>query len=291
MLLKNKNISIQKTLLFIHLILISSFVKAGAFEQLFAPESVLQEAWLAYNKTSTQKIDHSVWNYFLEKNVTQSDDRINRIAYASISDADKAKLKSYLELMQKILISEFNRDEQLAYWINLYNATTVNVVINHYPVKSIRDIDISPGLFSDGPWGKKLLKIEGRALSLNDIEHGILRPIWKDARIHYAVNCASISCPDLSERAYSAENINEQLDTAATRYISHPRAVRFTDEGIIVSSIYSWFQKDFGERESDVIKHLQHYANHDMTNKLSGIEFFEGDDYDWSLNDAKSSNK
>ena len=277
---------VSKILLSVIFMLMPVVVNAGAFEQLFAPASELQETWLAHNQRSTQKVNHQDWNDFLANNVVLADDGINRIAYATVSKQDKEKLQSYIAAMQKVPVSQLTRDEQLAYWINLYNAVTVSVVLEHYPVATIRDIDISPGFFADGPWGKKLLNVEGKALSLNDIEHGILRPIWKDPRIHYAVNCASVSCPDLSATAYSAENMSQQLDNAAVRYIAHPRAVRFTDEGVIVSSIYSWFQHDFGMQESDVIKHIQQYASRDVANKLNGTMFFAGDEYDWSLNDS-----
>ncbi len=90
------------------------------------------------------------------------------------------------------------RAEQFPFWINLYNALTVKVVLDHYPVEIIRDIDISPGLFADGPWGKKLVTVEGEALSLDDIEHRILRPIWKDPRLHYVLNCAALGVPIFS---------------------------------------------------------------------------------------------
>jgi len=286
MLSKHRNLLTCKLFLFLCLFFYSLFANAGAFEKLFAPESILQKEWLAHDNESTQKIKHNDWNDFLSRYVELGSDGINRVAYASVSKQDNAALQSYIDAMQNISISRFNRDEQLAYWVNLYNAVTVNIVLMHYPVESIRDIDISPGFFSDGPWGKKLLNVENRKLSLNDIEHGILRPIWKDARIHYAVNCASVSCPNLSNKAYLAGEINQQLEEAARQYIAHPRAVRFIEEGVVVSSIYSWFQSDFGEKESDVIKHIQSYAEDEMVNRLNGIQFFADDEYNWSLNDV-----
>ena len=275
----------HRQILYLALIFLPLVVNAGALEQLFAPEAKLQEVWLTHNSQSKQKVDHAEWGSFLKNNIKQASDGINRIAYALVSEADKNKLQNYINSMQDVLISEFSRDEQLAYWINLYNAITVNVVLNYYPVTTIRDIDISPGFFADGPWGKKLVRVENREISLNDIEHGILRPIWKDARIHYAVNCASISCPDLSMTVYSAATINQDLNVAAKKYIAHPRAVHFTEQGLIVSSIYSWFQKDFGKQEVDVIKHIQQYASSELADKLEGVRFFDGDEYDWSLND------
>ena len=98
-----------------------------------------------------------------------------------------AALNAYVENLSRMPINDFNRAEQKAFWINLYNALTVKVVLAAYPVKSIRDIAISPGLFARGPWGKKLIEIDGETVSLNDIEHRILRPIWRDPRLHYAL--------------------------------------------------------------------------------------------------------
>lgn len=265
-----------------------ALANAGALERIFAPKAELWDVWLAHNDTSHETINHQDWDDFLKHTVRAGSDGITRIAYAGISGAERDRLHGYIEAMQAIRISDFSRNEQLAYWINLYNAVTVDTVLAHYPVKSIRDIDISPGFFSDGPWGKRVLNIEGSALSLNDIEHRILRPVWKDPRVHYALNCASIGCPNLRRHAYTAASIEEQLDVAAREFIAHPRAVRFTDEGVYVSSIYSWFQQDFGETEADVIKHIQGYASTATANKLKGIEHIAGDDYDWSLNDASA---
>ncbi len=261
-------------------------VNASALERLFAPKSDLWNIWLAHDASSHGNIDHKSWDEFLKNNIKENHDGITRIAYANLSGTDRNALHSYIESMQAVRISDFNRDEQLAYWINLYNAVTVDIILTHYPVKSIRDIDISPGLFADGPWGKKLLNIEGKKLSLNDVEHRILRPVWKDARVHYAVNCASLGCPNLRPHAYTADSVDEQLDVAAREYIAHPRGVSFTDKGIYVSSIYSWFQQDFGDNEVDVIKHIQNYMDIDSANSLGSLESITGYNYDWSLNDA-----
>ena len=257
---------------------------AGALEQLFAPTADLWADWQAHRESSIQQVDHAAWDRFLADNVQRGDDGINRIDYEKVSQADRQGLQAYLSAMQSVRISDYNRDQQLSYWINLYNATTVEVVLKHYPVESIRDIDISPGLFADGPWGKALLTIEGRAVSLNDIEHRILRPIWKDARIHYAVNCASLGCPNLQPVSFSVNRINQQLDSAAREYVNHSRGVRVEGEDLYVSSIYSWFQVDFGKTEAEVIKHLQLYARPELARQLNGIEFFTDDHYDWSLN-------
>ncbi len=170
---------------------------ALSIEALFAPSAKLWERWIAHDPNATAGIDHGTWNRFLKTYVSDGDDGVYRVAYGRVTGADKRVLEDYVAGLAATPISGYARAEQLAYWINLYDALTVKVVLDHYPVDSIRDIDISPGLFADGPWDRKLVEIEGEDVSLNDIEHRILRPIWRDPRIHYAVNCASIGCPDL----------------------------------------------------------------------------------------------
>ena len=162
----------------------------------------------------------------------------------------------------------------------------MTVVLDHYPVDGIRDIDISPGLFADGPWDKKLVEIEGEAVSLNDIEHRILRPVWRDPRIHYAVNCAAIGCPNLQPTAYTAANTDALLDEAARAYVNHPRGARVEDGKLIVSSIYVWFQDDFGGDNAGVIHHLTRHADAGLRTQLSGVASIYTHHYDWLLNDT-----
>ena len=129
------------------------------------------------------------------------------------------------------------------------------------------------------------MNINDESLSLNDIEHRILRPIWQDARLHYAVNCASIGCPNLATTAYTADNVNEMLDAAAVAYINHPRGVTVNNGRLKISSIYDWFAIDFGDNEAAIIAHLQQYANEELRAQLNEIADISDYDYDWSLND------
>ena len=152
-------------------------------------------------------------------------------------------------------------------------------------MKSIRDIDISPGFFADGPWGAKLLKVEGEEIALDDIEHRILRPIWKDPRTHYAVNCASLGCPNLAPHAYTAAFMEGLLDEGARAYVNHPRAAHVRDGLLEVSSIYKWFASDFGG-ESGVLAHLGRYANRELADELAAHKSVDAYRYDWTLNDA-----
>ena len=260
--------------------------QANALERLFAPKAERWAFWDVQDAGSTLQIEHSEWDSFLRQHVLPGEDGINRVPYSRVSDTDRQQLKHYIASLEQLPIRRYSREQQMAYWINLYNALTVDVILQHYPVNSIRDIDISPGFFADGPWGKKLLTIEGQAVSLNDIEHRILRPLWQDPRLHYALNCASLGCPNLSSSAFHADTLDAMLDQGATAYVNDPRGVMVNNGKLYVSSIYSWFRGDFGGSDTAVIDHLKLYAAPDLQNTLYAIEHIAGDDYNWSLNDA-----
>lgn len=253
-----------------------------------APEADLLERWTAHDDTSAATIEHAAWTGLLGEYLHEDDEDVTRLDYGGVEAADRERLDRYIERLEGVSISEYSRAEQFAYWVNLYNAVTVDVVLEHYPVESIRDIDISPGWFSSGPWGAKLVTVEGEQLSLDDIEHRILRPIWSDPRIHYAVNCASVGCPDLQPEAFTAADMEDQLDRAARGYVNDRRGFTIDDNNdLIVSSIYHWFQEDFGDSELHVIKHLQEYADESGAAMIERRTEYDGHRYDWSLNDVE----
>lgn len=253
-----------------------------------APEPELWPRWQAHDPDSLVTVDHAVWDRLLGAYVKPHADGVTRFDYAGLQAADRDALDSYIAALSATPVSTLNRDEQFAYWTNFYNALTIQVVVDHYPVDSIRDIDISPGLFSSGPWGKDLVTVEGEALSLDDIEHRILRPIWQDPRIHYGVNCASIGCPNLIATAYTAENIDGLLTANAKAYVNHPRGVTVEDGALTVSKIYSWFDEDFGGTEAGVIAHLRKYAAPELLAQLANIDDVADYEYDWALNDGSA---
>jgi hypothetical protein len=251
-----------------------------------APKAVLWERWTAHDPGANIGIDHGAWGLFLRRYLKIGSDGVNRIAYGEVTPEDAAALQRYIANLAATPISSYARPEQMAYWLNLYNALTVQVILDHYPVESIRDIDISPGFFSDGPWGKKLLTIEGESVSLDDIEHQILRPIWRDPRIHYGVNCASIGCPNLQPVPFEVDQLDRQLDQAAIDFVNHERGVDIRDGRARTSSIYAWFEEDFGGNDEGVIAHLKAFAEPNLAMKLEEIDRLAGHDYDWRLNDA-----
>ena len=249
-----------------------------------SPPPVLIPMWDAHDAANTKAMDHSIWEEMLETYVNdQHPSGINRFDYSSLKSStnDLEKLKGYLLTQSNIDPRMFSRDVQLAYWINLYNALTIWVVTNDFPVDSIRDI--KSGILTFGPWEKELITVAGESLTLDKIEHGILRPIWQDPRIHYAVNCASLGCPNLAKRVYRADNLEELLEQSAKDYVNHPRGARIVDGELHVSSIYEWFQIDFGGNVAGVVAHLRRYAKPELAKALARFDDFK-DEYDWTLN-------
>ncbi|MEL6482072.1 MAG: DUF547 domain-containing protein [Pseudomonadota bacterium] len=228
--------------------------------------------------------DHSAWGGILAKHLrTGTRSGVALFDYAG-AQGDRSSLQRYLEAMQAVEPTALSSGAAFAYWVNLYNAVTIDLVLGAYPVDSIREVN--GGLFNTGPWTDDVVRVGGQDLSLDDIEHGILRPVWRDPRIHYAVNCASIGCPDLAAKPFTAGALEPMLEAGARAYVAHPRGATVTGGGIVASSIYDWFEEDFGGNEAGIIAHLKAYAPKAKAAEIgnaSGIDDFR---YDWSLNDA-----
>ena len=250
-----------------------------------APKADLWAKWLTQDGSSTIRVDHSPWQHFLARYAKTDADGDVRLDYAAVSATDRTGLDGYLASLAGVTVTSLRRQQQLAYWVNLYNALTVAVILQNYPVASIRDIDDSPGIFSDGPWGRKRLTIEGKALSLDDIEHRILRPIWRDPRLHYVLNCASVGCPNQLLQPFQAANAEATLEAAAKAFINSPKGVAVIEGDLVVSQLYEWYGQDFGD---DLIAHLQRYADPDLAKALKQIKRIAAYRYDWSLNDWMS---
>ena len=253
---------------------------------LAAPSSALLEFWNASDETNAETIDHSAWQNLLTAYLSSHPSGVNRFDYAALkaSDEDRTKLADYLAHLQAHDPRTYARAEQKAYWINFYNALTVQVVVNAYPVDSIRDIHES-WIPLSGPWDDVHATVAGQELTLNNIEHGILRPIWRDNRIHYAVNCASYGCPNQSPAVFTAANTEELLDASARAYINHPRGVDFVDDDfLMISSIYNWYVEDFGNSQETVLAHLIQYAEAGLAARLKDFAGSVDYEYDWNLN-------
>ncbi len=247
-----------------------------------APQAELWPRWEQHNPGSTQIVNHSEWDWFLQKYlVTDDPSGIHLVDYSRVNSADKVRLQSYITSLESTPVSRLNRNEQVAFWVNMYNAVTIHLILDNYPLKSIRDIR--------RPWDTALVRVENEQLTLNDIEHRILRPIWQDPRIHYVVNCASLGCPNLLPLAYTGENWEQLFERAAREFINHPRAVDFSGNRPVFSSIYNWYAVDFGNSVPSLVSHLRQYADGQTARVLS--EFSQGGygrvryEYDWNLNE------
>ncbi|MGR5176765.1 DUF547 domain-containing protein [Vibrio mediterranei] len=239
-----------------------------------APKSELWSYWDNSDETSTQVVSHQAWQTFLnEYLVTEGENTLVR--YVRVSPNDKQALKGYLSSLAKLDPRRLNRAEQYAYWVNLYNAATVDLILDNYPVRSITKLG---GFLSFGPWGEDIISVTGQTLTLNDIEHRILRPIWNEPRTHYAVNCASLGCPNLQIQAFTADNTETLLEQAANAFVNSSKGASIQGDTLILSSIYDWFGADFAQ-EGGALKHMAKYRP-DLANFKGKIKY----DYNWNLN-------
>jgi hypothetical protein len=249
-----------------------------------APKADLWGYWNQADESSGRSIDHSAWSTLLEQYVSTDPSGTALVDYAALKKADAETLESYINSLISVDPRSLRLDEQMAYWINLYNALTVQVVLDAYPVSSIKKV--KGGFFNSGPWDETLAKVAGKPVTLNDIEHRILRPIWKDKRIHYAVNCAAIGCPNLAMTAYLPNQLDSQLDDAASIFINQAKGVEKKGEGrFTLSSIYDWYSADFGSQKA-LFEHLSKFSEKPLLEageSPSKIDY----EYDWSLNDRK----
>jgi hypothetical protein len=252
----------------------------------FAAEPEPWLMWQVADERNVETIDHSLWQNFLDVAVVRDETlQLNLLRYRALTDKQLALLSDYLAWLQSIDPRSYNRAEQMAYWINLYNALTVKVVLDHPNEDSIRDM--GAGWFSFGPWQDQLAIVVDQPLTLDDIEHRILRPLWQDRRIHYAVNCASIGCPELAASAYTGGNLAVSLTAAEAAYIKHPRGVAFDAQGgLVLSALYEWYLQDFAADEDALLEYLANHSDPATAVRLRAYAGKIGYSYDWSLNSA-----
>lgn len=249
-------------------------------ERSFVPKSDLIDVrFLKSDEESTIIVDHTPWAILLSEIVVEGDDGINRVRYGTFSEDQRATLDSYIEALSGVDPATLSKAAQLAFWINLYNAETIALILDNYALSSIRDID--------APWDQPVTVIDGIPLSLNDIEHRIIRPVFNDPRIHYAVNCASIGCPNLAADAYTGENIEEFLTMAARAYVNHPRGISVDKGRITASKIYGWYRDDFGDNDAEILSHIRAFAAPALLERLQDKKKISRYRYDWDLNEAK----
>lgn len=207
----------------------------------------------------------------------------NRVDYNGVK-ARMGELKAYIASLEAANPAAMSRNEAHAYWINLYNAKTLEVVAEAFPVKSIKDIDLGGALFGGGPWKARIMKVSGREISLDNIEHDIVRPLFSDPMSHYGLNCASYSCPNLARRAFTGANVDALLKENAEAYVGHERGVSIKNGRITASKIYDWYAGDFGG-EGKLKDHWASLANEKKAAEIAAASIGRYT-YDWSINAA-----
>lgn len=261
---------------------IFSLIVAGIYVlSLRANEQNMMHFWDQENSANSSTIDHGPWQSILDNYVIKDHSGINRVDYEALVD-DVALLEDYIQSLSSIDPRGYGKQEQMAYWINFYNALTVKLIVENYPVDSITELGKNKLAF--GPWDDNLAIVTGQTLTLNDIEHRILRAIWTDHRIHFAVNCASIGCPNLQTRAFTSKNLEDLLGQGAIEYLTHSRGLRFESETLVLSSIFDWYTNDFGANEQELFATLSQYlpsgVGRDLEQYSGSIRY----EYDWTLN-------
>lgn len=224
--------------------------------------------------------DYSQWSKVLKSNTNLVESQVY-VDYATLKKHPEELLQftETLRELTEVEFKEFSKDQQLAFWINAYNALTIEWVIRHYPVKSIKDTTT----FISSPWSKQFFKIFNKDMSLDDIEHKTIRKNFKEPRIHFALNCASYSCPSLFQEAFIAKKLEEQLEQTAKNFMSDKNKNYFSgqDKTLYISRIFNWYGADFNAKYKGYMNFIKRYIKTPTTFATEWL------DYDWSLNDKK----
>lgn len=271
----------------------TALLTGALFSHVYAADNVVNNA-----QESVQSSIHATWETLLQKNISAIDNGNSTAVNYAAFKSERAKLKSYLDQLGKVSQAEFDAwstSKQLAFLINAYNAWTVEFILTKYPdLDSIKDL----GSFFNSPWDKEFIPLFGKTISLNDIEHGLIRGSdrYNDPRIHFAVNCASIGCPALLEEAYTGDKLEQQLTDQTIRFLADTSRNYIKGNNFYMSSIFKWYGDDF-EKGFRGTKSIQSFvslyadvltltdAQKAALNKASlKIKFL---DYDWNLNAIK----
>ena len=230
----------------------------------------------------SEGFDHSHSSYAIVLNTYVKDGLVN---YASLKSNPK-QLDLYLSQLSSVTEGDFKqwtRDQQLAYLINLYNAQILRLIIDHYPIESIKDIR--------DPWDQNIVSLFGNKITLNALEHGIIRKNYDEPRVHFALVCAAMGCPKLPEQPFIASKLSMQLDEQGKNFLadSDKNSVDFKSQTIYLSQIFQWFQEDFVKNTGSVVAFIKPYLSPQVSRKLYEEDFkIIYTNYDWSLNEIAS---
>lgn len=224
--------------------------------------------------------EYATWDSLLAKYY----DSTRGMNYAALKARDATTLRNLRQRMAQVDVSKLTRDEQLAYWINLYNINVVGIVVDHYPVKSIRDISTDP-IRRLNVFEKPSVPFGTGKISLDEIEHKRIRERFRDPRIHFVINCAARSCPSMPAKAIRGATLNEVLDQQTRHFLSDVRVELKGGVTVVhASRIMDWFKEDFEKWGGGTVSFLRRYLPAAKQKQLNGKVRVEYTDYDWSLN-------
>lgn len=223
---------------------------------------------------------HETWSKALKQNTKEVDGQV-LVNYKKIKKHPE-QLLAYLDELESVtkdVFAKFSKKQKLAFWINAYNAYTIQLIIKNYPIKSIKDI----GSIFSSAWSKDFINLLGKKLSLDDIEHETIRKKFKEPRIHFAVNCASISCPSLLQEAYNSEHLEAQLNFSAKRFLTNKNKNYYskTEKAFYLSKIFKWYGADFNAKYKGYVNFVKKYLTAPNNTPVEWL------DYDWTLNEFK----
>jgi hypothetical protein len=248
-----------------------------------APKADYWQYWDKSREDNSSTVNHSELDYILRTYVvTGHPSGINRFRYGMVSRGHKKRLEDYIASTAEIDPRNYSKQEQLVYWLNLYNALTINLVLDNYPVDSIKNI--KTGRAGIEPWDMKLVKVANTRLTLNDIEHRILRPIWQDHRIHFGLVCASLGCPNIQPAAFTSVNSRKLLSAAGREFVRHHRGLHLQNGKLQLSRIFDWYEGDFAANRKTLLKVFAHYAEDRTALYLLGFKGEFSYNYDWRIN-------
>ena len=236
--------------------------------------------------------DHSLFDQVLQEYVNDQ----GLVHYATLAE-NRAQLDSYVDSLGLYSPASHpdrfpTREHELAYWINAYNAFTLRGVIDAYPIGSVMDAFVSSGFFN-----RQTFVAGGREMTLDHIENQIIRPTYQEPRIHFAVNCAALSCPQLDNRAFTAPDLDARLEQGLTRFAQDPNHVRLQGKQLYLSKLLDWYGEDFSvwfppdrpnpENMPTIVNYLHPYLPPDLAAGLTEDIAIKYNEYDWTLNEAK----
>ena len=269
-----------------HFLILSTSLAMGAC----APGSInyvgtTWHFWEEYDSVSDRFVDHRVWGYLLSKHIRLGADGVNRVAYGDFTPEDRRHLDVYIKSLADFSYETLNRKEQYAYWLNLYNALVIKLILSRYLILSINDIKFESNLFRSSPFNKTLVRIKGIPLSLANIRNDILSNLFVDPRLHYGLCDAAIGSPKLQSKPFTGDRVDRMLDGAALDFVNHPRGVLIKEDIIQLSGLYRRYSADFGKNRVALIRHVKGYAMYNLKAELAPEKpiFYE---FDWSLNDG-----